>query len=147
MILNILTEEDKKVQKDYDEFWKDIVEKDGCVDLWLVKKELSDFRFIINQLPKIYMHITNGRLSKHMYTAETIIGIHDDIRTEEIEEAIKETEQNTAKEIFDEIRHSLSCYSKIIYTEYGTTNENIVYQAINEFDLEQLREKYNKGVE
>jgi len=64
-----------------------------------------------------------------------------------IEALIKETEQNTAKEIFDEIRHSLSCYSKIIYTEYGTTNENIVYQAINEFDLEQLREKYTKGVE
>jgi hypothetical protein len=129
MILNILTEEDKKVQKDYDEFWKDIVEKDGCVDLWLVKKELSDFRFIINQLPKIYMHITNGRLSKHMYSAETIIRIHDDIRTEEIEQAIKETEQRVSQDILS------------VGLTWGDT------YVLSKERIEQLRERYIKGVE
>jgi hypothetical protein len=61
-----------------------------------------------------------------------------------IEALIKETEQRVAREIFDDIRHSLSCYSRVIFTEYGTTNENISYQAINEFDLENIREKYIK---
>jgi hypothetical protein len=106
-IENLLAEERKKViqeriddaQKDYEELWKDIIEKDDCVDIEKLKLELSDFRYIIKQLPKIYMHITNGILSKHMYSAETIISLHDDIRTQEIEEAIAEERKKVAEEI------------------------------------------------
>jgi len=118
---------DNEVQKDYEEYWKDIIEKDGVVDMEQVKKELSDFRYIIEQLPKVYMHITNGILSKHMYSAETIIRLHDDIRTEEIENACKETAQDFVMQCFeaDNGNHVIStCELEQLKERYGLNDTN-----------------------
>lgn len=48
------------------------------VDDAAVKRELTDYHFLLDQLPRIYMHVTGGRLSKTNYLAETIIYAHDD---------------------------------------------------------------------
>lgn len=72
-------------------FWKDIVlTEDGKLNVEQVEKELSDFRFIMEQVPLVYSHITNGNLSKVNYFASAVIGEADRVQQQEIEEAVKE---------------------------------------------------------
>jgi len=42
-----------------------------------IGKELADFRFIIDQVPRVYMHITGQRMSKATYYADSVIAEHD----------------------------------------------------------------------
>jgi len=60
------------------DFWRDIIYKNGKLDEEQVLKELFDYYFLMQQVPKVYCHITAGRLSKLMYSAETIISLVDD---------------------------------------------------------------------
>lgn len=62
-----------EVEKDYQEFWKFIVEKDGKVDMKQVKKELYDWHFAMGEVAKVYCEVTGGLLSKPMYYAEGVI--------------------------------------------------------------------------
>ena len=48
------------------------------VDDAAVKRELTDYHFLLDQLPRIYMHVTGGRLSKTNYLSETVMTAHDD---------------------------------------------------------------------
>ena len=58
----------------YEEFWKSIVEnEDGTLNLDQIKKELSDFYFIMEQASMVYEEVTNGRISKpNTYAFEVI---------------------------------------------------------------------------
>ena len=59
-------------QEIYDSFWKDIVEdKNGNINKEQLIKELSDFYFIMEEVPKVYCEFTG--LSKLMYSADTVI--------------------------------------------------------------------------
>lgn len=70
--------EDKiEVERD-DEFWKEIIYKDGKIDEEQVLKELADFGFVMTELSKVYCHITGGLLSKPMYYAEGVISKADE---------------------------------------------------------------------
>jgi len=60
------------------DFWKSIIYKNGKLDEDQVLKELFDYYFVMQQVPKVYYHITNGLLSKLMYTAETVTAVADD---------------------------------------------------------------------
>jgi hypothetical protein len=55
-----------------------------------LKKNLYDFSFIMEQVPKVYCNITGSKLSKIMYPAETVISVADDYFNERLEEAVKE---------------------------------------------------------
>lgn len=56
--------------------------------------ELSDFYLLLNEVPKVYMEVTGGLLSKPNYHASTVIGAFndyleryaDDVRNEVLEE-------------------------------------------------------------
>ncbi len=62
----------------WQEFWKPICTKEsGEVDLEQIKKELADFYFAMQEVPKVYCHITGNKLSKIMYRAETVIEAAD----------------------------------------------------------------------
>jgi len=74
----------------YDSFWKEIIEKDGVVNIDQVKRELYDFAMMIKEVGEVYCHVTNGAISKPNTCSDVVIDIHDDIRTREIEEAIAE---------------------------------------------------------
>jgi len=60
------------------DFWRDIIYKNGKLDEEQVLKELFDYYFVMQQVPKVYCAITNGQLSKLMYKAETIIAKYED---------------------------------------------------------------------
>jgi hypothetical protein len=80
-------------EKEYEDFWKEIVEKDGVINIDQVKRELSDFSKVIGNVAKVYDHITSGRVSKPLTDSDAVIALHDDIRTKDINDAIEEYEK------------------------------------------------------
>lgn len=64
----------EEIDKNYDEFWKAILEdQDGNINKEQLKRELSDFSFILGELPKVYMAVTGGHVSKPMTYAHAVI--------------------------------------------------------------------------
>lgn len=82
------------VEKTYEEFWKDIVEKDGQLNKEAIKRELYDFSSVLREVARTYDHITRGRISKPNTCADHVILLVEEIINEEIEEVIKEDEEN-----------------------------------------------------
>ena len=66
--------DNKKHEEESDKFWKDLIYTKGKIDEKKVLNELSDFYYIMQQVPQVYVAITGGLLSKLMYPAETVIG-------------------------------------------------------------------------
>lgn len=65
---------EKKVEENWNEFWKEILLKnDGSIDIEQLKKELFDFSTLLDNVPKVYNHITGGMLSKVNTKSELII--------------------------------------------------------------------------
>ena len=69
---------DEDVLKDYNEFWKPIIEKNGVLDIFQLKKELYDWHFAMGEVAKVYCEVTGGQLSKPTYYAEGVIGCYQD---------------------------------------------------------------------
>lgn len=92
-----------------EEFWKDIIYKNGKIDEEQVMKELSDFSYVMNEVPKVYEEITGGILSKIMYPAEVVLKEFNeqfwskDIIKDDVKNIIKE--EKTLKGLKEEIRH------------------------------------------
>ena len=65
-----------KVEQRYQEFWKDIIcDENGNVNMEQVKKELSDYAFMLDEVPKVYCAVTNGLLSKPNYYADSVLSV------------------------------------------------------------------------
>jgi hypothetical protein len=89
-------------EKDWEEFWKGIcTNPDGSINLDQIKRELSDFRHAIEEVPKVYCHITNNRLSKIVYDASQVIAVAEDCANE----YIKELKNEILLEIDNEINY------------------------------------------
>lgn len=74
-----ITELSEEVEKNFQEFWKDIVcNDDGTLNPVAVKNELSDYSFILEQVPKVYSEVTGGMLSYPTYEAETVLQVFRD---------------------------------------------------------------------
>ena len=67
---------DEEVEKEYEEFWKDIVEnEDGTLNKEQVKKELCDFSMVMDNCSKAYMEMTRGYISKPNTYFSEVLGI------------------------------------------------------------------------
>ena len=97
-------EEGRKPTKEIREFWSDIIYKDGKIDEEQVMKELADFSYILDQLPKVYVHITGGLLSKAMYKAEDVISCADDHSNKVMDEFIDEAKAIQRKEFVESLK-------------------------------------------
>lgn len=65
--------------KESDAFWDEIFsEKDYPFNKENAYKELRDYYFVLEQLPKIYMEITGGTLSKTTYFASSVVEAYND---------------------------------------------------------------------
>jgi hypothetical protein len=120
---------DSQVQKTWDDFWKEIVcSPDGTINIDQVKKELSDFSFLLEQIPAVYMHITGGKMSKVMYRAEDVIKLADNYFNEQLEEAVKdELEDREAASTTQgavEITQKEMFYYKQIMNPYPTGSQD-----------------------
>lgn len=81
---------DPEVEEVYNDFWKGIVEKNGQVNMDQVKKELFDFYFLIDAIPKVYDAVTGGMISKPLTSPEMVISIFNDYVQDLCDEAVKE---------------------------------------------------------
>lgn len=63
----------------FEEFWSPIlVDDQGDIDLDQVKKELFDFWQVMQEVPKVYCHITGNQVSKILTKSEVVISLADD---------------------------------------------------------------------
>jgi hypothetical protein len=91
---------DEQVDKLWKEFWKPIVcKEDGTVNVDQLKKELADFYFIMTEAPKVYYHVTGGKLSKPMYPADTVCAEADEYYEEHWREVFADTWQEEDDDI------------------------------------------------
>lgn len=65
----------KDYEQCYEEFWKEIIEKDGVIDVDQVKKELFDFHRMIQNVPKVYDYVTGGAVSKSLTDPDVICNL------------------------------------------------------------------------
>jgi hypothetical protein len=63
----------KNWKKDYKEYWKPLFGFFGLLNFNQVKKELSDYLIVIENVPHVYMEITGGTLSYITYESKTVI--------------------------------------------------------------------------
>lgn len=95
-------------QESYDHFWKDLVEVDGKMDEELVKAELHDYHFVIDQVPKVYDAVSGGRISKPNTYAYEVIGeferhfLNMGIAHDDVEDMISRAK--TLKDLVEELR-------------------------------------------
>jgi predicted RNase H-like nuclease (RuvC/YqgF family) len=89
----------KEIDKEYNEFWKEIVEnKDGTINKEQLKKELYDFHILIGNASKVYDALTKT-ISKPMTPPEYVIEEAREIMNEEISEALEEYKEDYEAEI------------------------------------------------
>ena len=127
--------EQKDYEKKYDEFWKDIVEVDGVLNLDQIKRELFDFFNVMEEVPKVYMHITGNKLSKPNYDADVVISEADEyqkeyFKNEIIECLIESTELEDILAYFnisveDINKASNKFYEQWLANQKESNNENI----------------------
>lgn len=60
------------------EFWEPIVgNPDDTLNVDQVILELADYHTLLGVVPKVYMHVTGGRLSKPNYAPESVMSAFD----------------------------------------------------------------------
>ena len=75
----------------FDEFWKPLVCNDnGSINQDKLNAELWDCHRMMMEVPKVYDHVTNGRLSKPNYPASVVIAEYDDQTTQFVDECVRE---------------------------------------------------------
>ena len=76
---------DKDVEKVWQEFWVPVLYPAGyesvasdALDLEQVKRELYDFKRVMDEVDKVYIHVTGGKFSKCLTPAQWIIDAADE---------------------------------------------------------------------
>lgn len=111
----------KDYNKDWEETWKDIcTNKDGTINLEQIKKELSDYKFMLDEVPKVYSYITGGTLSKPNYYTRGVIQEADNYfnqRVKDYKDEILEELDKEMKDVTGEYFAGLS-FAKTIVEDY-----------------------------
>lgn len=69
----------EEINKNYDEFWKAILEdENGNINREQLKRELSDFSFVLSQASKVYLEVSGGRISKPNTYAHAVISEYEE---------------------------------------------------------------------
>lgn len=61
-----------------------------------VKNELHDYRHMLNEVPKVYDHVTGGLLTKPNYFASVVIGEADNHLNKLVEEAVADAAEDAS---------------------------------------------------
>ena len=80
------------IENRYQYFWKDIVEKDGKLDIEQIKKELYDFTTLMNNISKVYCHITGNQVSKPLTDPDAVCALADEYYDGICKEYVKDIE-------------------------------------------------------
>jgi hypothetical protein len=99
---------DEEVEKEYQEFWKDIVEnEDGTLNKEHVKKELCDFSMVMDNCTKAYIEMTCNRISKPNTKFFEVLSIFEEkfLDKEYVRDDMRETidKCSTLEELVEEL--------------------------------------------
>ena len=97
------------MNKEIIQFWKPLIYTNGKIDEKKVMNELADFYFIMKEVPKVYLEITGGLLSKLKYPAETVLSefhekfLDKEITKDDVEMMVEESKTlDELKDILEE---------------------------------------------
>lgn len=68
----------EEIEESWNLIKSSILREDGLVDWDKLKNLLCEFHFTEEQASKVYMTITNGKMSKVNYHSEDVIAVHED---------------------------------------------------------------------
>lgn len=68
-----------EVAEAFADMWADIVMPGGEWDHDQVMRELYDYKMLLDNVPKVYDHVTQGRISKPNTLAYEVIGQADEV--------------------------------------------------------------------
>lgn len=77
-------------------FWAPIVTKGDQFDVEAVKAELYDYWVLLQEVPQVYGHITDGQLTKPNTAAIHIITAHDEAVTKAYDEGRRDGQEDVA---------------------------------------------------
>ena len=69
----------------YNDFWKPILFSDGMdgmIDVDQLKKELYDFWVLMDNVSKVYCHVTGNQISKPLTDVDVVISVVDEYYNE-----------------------------------------------------------------
>lgn len=110
--------------KESDEYWDEIFSaEDYPFNKENAYKELKDYYFVLEQIPKIYMEITGGTLSKTTYFASSVIQAYNDA-LERYYDKIDDLEynNNAYRSALEEIKEKIKSLNKDICNNCGWHN-------------------------
>lgn len=79
------------------ESWHWLYKEDGSIDEDAMLREISDYEFVLLEVPKVYCHVTGGRISKPNTHASAVIGEVDEQVDQGIEKAKREAVEECAE--------------------------------------------------
>lgn len=86
-------------EKDYDEFWKDVVENpDGTLNRDQIMRELFDYQRVMHEVSLAYDEVTGGRFSKPNTDHGWITSAVEERTQEAIDDALKAARAESAAE-------------------------------------------------
>ena len=102
----------------WNEFWKEIIiDKNGDINLDQIKRELYDFKELIDNVPNVYRYVTGGRLSEATYSSDVVTMFADEYYDKLISGIIKDdiydildNEKLTKDNVIWEIKHYFENY-------------------------------------
>jgi len=66
-------------EETYESFWKEILEdSNGNININQLKRELHDYRMILDSVPKVYCHVTGGIVSKPLTDPSVVCSLADE---------------------------------------------------------------------
>lgn len=76
-----------------DDFWRPLIHTDGALDETKILNELADYKFLLDNVPQVYMAISNGKLSKPNYPASVMVGEFEQTVIDAVAEETEELEK------------------------------------------------------
>lgn len=90
--------EEVKRKLDATDFWERCVYPEGA-DAKQIQNELTDYHFMMKQVPEVYCELTGGRMSYTNYYAKDVIAQAREVQEKETQEAIDEATEDLQAQI------------------------------------------------
>lgn len=88
-----------EAEKEAGGFWRGVFDSiTDKTDREKIEAELSDYHFVMQQVPDVYMHITGGKMSKCNYYAHAVIAEADEYSEKFTNKAADEARRNAIEE-------------------------------------------------
>jgi hypothetical protein len=120
--------------------------------------DLEAIEFACQEVPKVYCHITNNKLSKINHESLTVISLADDIVSEMIEKIMpdeRKLQDEMLKNVTDGNKHKLESiledFSKFLHKEYNRNTFDLTFLHIwivcNIYEIAEKMENFAEDID